>query len=279
MIEEIKIQDLGTKSPYNFEEIFNNSIVNFDEELKPQPIAISIGETLYKGNPFPIPFGTYGNFSCIAGPPKSTKSFLKSLILACCIGGNSNLHADQIRGHNIGKKFIIDIDTEQSEYHAQKVFRRTLEISGGMPDNYVAFSLREYSPEERRAFIKWLIYESKYKNNIAILSIDGIADLINNVNDIEDSNEVLGELLKWTKETNIHIITVLHVNFGTFKLTGHLGSAMEKKAETICLVQKDEFYYKAVPQTCRNKPFDQFYYEINDNNWLPYVVDQTITKY
>lgn len=279
MIEEIKIQDIGTESPFNFEEIYNKSLVNFDEELKPQPIAISIGETNYKGNMYPVPFGTYGNFSCIAGPPKSTKSFLKSLILACCIGGNSNLHADHIKGHNIGNKFIIDIDTEQSEYHAQKVFRRTLEIAGGIPNNYIAFSLREYSPEERRAFIKWLIYESKFKNNTAILSIDGIADLMNNVNDIEDSNHILGELLKWTKETNIHIITVLHVNHETIKLTGHLGSGMEKKAETICLVQKDDFYYKATPQTCRNKPFEPFFYEINQDNWLPYVVNNSTPNY
>jgi hypothetical protein len=33
--------------------------------MKPQPVAISIGSSEYKGTNYPIPFGSYGDFSCI----------------------------------------------------------------------------------------------------------------------------------------------------------------------------------------------------------------------
>lgn len=271
MIETLKIEDIGSVAKIDYKEIYNKSLVSFDEELRPQPIAISFGESEYKNNMYPVPFGTYGNFSAIIGHSKSTKSFLKSLIMACCMGGDSNIYASHIKSHKLENKYLIDIDTEQSEYHAQRVFRRSVEMAGYVSEFYKCFSLRELLPEQRRDFVRWLIYESQYAGKIGILSIDGVADLVNNVNDIEESNLMVGDLLKWTKENNIHIINIIHLNFGTTKPTGHLGSSIIKKAETICLVKREDGISYVVPQDCRNIPFDDFDFEINKNNWLPYV--------
>lgn len=275
----IKIPDLVIKNDteiptgeVDFNALHDAHFVDIDVTLKPQPVAISIGETLYKGNYYPISFGSYGDFSCIVGASKSKKTFLKSMLTACYIGGNSNVFANNIKGHNNDKRFIIDFDTEQSEFHSQRVFRRVAEMVGVNPSFYKPFALRKLSANERLAFIDWIVNESHYKGKIGLMCIDGVADLVNDVNDLEASNHVAQKLLTWSAQEQCHIITVLHRNFGTKKPTGHLGSAVLKKAETVVFVEKEDNYVKVEPEYTRNQPFDPFMFEVKED-WLPYVVD------
>ena len=65
-----------------------------------------------------------------------------------------------------------------------------------------------------------------------LVVIDGIADLVSDVNNLDESSMVIQKLMKWTEELDCHIITVIHSNYGSEKPTGHLGSYLEKKAET-----------------------------------------------
>jgi hypothetical protein len=279
MIElpKIELKPEPETTNLDFKKIHNEQFVNIEEILKPQPVAISIGTSQYKGQNYPIPFGSYGDFSCIVGASKSKKTFLKSLITACYIGGNANLYSTDILGHNVGNKWIIDIDTEQSQFHAQRVFRRVAEMVGVNPINYKPFSLRTLSANERLAFIDWIFNESQYKNNIGLLIIDGVADLVNDVNNLEQSNEMSQKLLEWSGNANCHIITVLHRNFGSKKPTGHLGSAVLKKAETVVFVEKDDENVLVTSEYSRNQPFENFAFTVNDN-WLPMVIDEKIVK-
>jgi hypothetical protein len=279
MIElpKIELKNEPQDVEYNFKQIHDAQFVDIDEVLKPQPVAISIGSSQYKGQKYPIPFGSYGDFSCIVGASKSKKTFLKSLLTACYIGGNSNHFSTEIKGHDVGKKWIIDIDTEQGEFHAQRVFRRVAEMVGTNPANYKPFALRALSANKRLKFIEWIFKESKYKGNIGLLIIDGVADLVNDVNNLEQSNEVAQKLLEWSANEKCHIITVLHRNFGSNKPTGHLGSAVLKKAETVVFVEKEDENVLVTPEYSRNQPFENFAFAVDDN-WLPYVIDEVITK-
>lgn len=276
-IPKIELKANPQEQEIDFAKIHNDQFVNIEEILKPQPVAISIGKSQYKGQDYAIPFGSYGDFSCIVGASKSKKTFLKSLITACYIGGNSNLYSTDIVGHNVGEKWIIDIDTEQSEYHAQRVFRRVAEMVGSNPINYKPFALRTLSATERLKFIDWIFNESKYKGNIGLLIIDGVADLVNDVNNLEQSNEVAQKLLEWSGNENCHIITVLHRNFGSAKPTGHLGSAVLKKAETVVFVEKDDDNVLVTSEYSRNQPFENFAFTVN-GNWLPIVVNEKNLK-
>ena len=275
MIElpKIELKNEPQEQNFDFKKIHDLQFIDIDEVLKPQPVAISIGSSQYKGQNYPIPFGSYGDFSCIVGASKSKKTFLKSLLTACYIGGNSNLYSSEIKGHNVGNKWVIDIDTEQSGYHAQRVFRRVADMVGTNPKNYIPFSLRTLSANERFKFIEWIFTQSKYKGNIGLLIIDGVADLVNDVNSLEQSNEVSQKLLEWSGNENCHIITILHRNFGSNKPTGHLGSAVLKKAETVVFVEKEDNNVLVTSEYSRNQPFENFVFSI-DENWLPYVVDE-----
>lgn len=262
----------------NFQKSHDENFVDIEEEIQAQPVAISVGQSEYKGKMYPVALGSFGDFSCIVGASKGRKTFLKSLIIACGIGGNSNLFSSSIKGHDMKGKYIIDIDTEQSKFHSLRVFRRVAEMVGYNPDNYKPFSLRSMSADERFAFIDWIFTKSQYVGNIGLVSIDGIADLVNDINDLEASNKVTQKLLEWSANEKCHIITILHRNFGTKKPTGHLGSAVLKKAETVIFVEPgDNDFVKVVPEYTRNQPFKEFSFGVN-KDWLPYVVEDELPK-
>lgn len=269
-MERIDINNIN--AGLNFEKIHKDSFIDIRAKLLPPPIAISIGMNPF--NSFPCRFATYGNFSCIVGGSKAKKTYLKSLLIASYIGGKSIDYAPAIKSHRTSDKFIIDVDTEQSDWDAQRVFKRVESLTGGLYKNYKPFYLRKYDYKERLQFVEWLLMESQYKNNIGLLSIDGIADLVSDVNDLEQSNNLTQKLLDWTDKTKCHIITVLHKNFGTTKPTGHLGSSVLKKAETVAMVDKDEadINYSNVnfDDYTRGGSIDNFAFRINEEG-LPIV--------
>lgn len=253
----------------DFKEMLNNALIDPSEELKPQPIAISIGSSNYKGIEYPIPFGSYGDFSCIVGASKSKKTFFKSMIEAGYIGGKSNIYNPSIKGHDSQDKFVISFDTEQSQYHTQRVQRRVLELVGANYELYKTFSLRAYSPKERFDFIDWIVFESDFKDNIGLMSIDGYVDLVTDFNSLEQSTGLTEKLLQWTAKGKMHCTGILHKNFGTAKPVGHVGSSVLKKAETVVFIEKDEEKTIAKCEYSRNQSFEDITFQVDNHDWLP----------
>lgn len=275
-MEKLILNTNTTEDIIDYNDIYNKVIVDLSEVIERQPIALSKGSYTYKGVQYPVPMVSLGNFMCIVGASKSMKSFLKSALISACWNGNSTKYFPDVLNHNLKDKYIADFDTEQGKYHAQKVFRRSSEMVGFVPDNYLPFALRGLSPRERLQFIEWFHFESEYRNNIGLTSIDGVADLVNNVNDLEESNKVVNSLMKMTADTNSAMITVLHKNFGTSKPTGHLGSAVLKKAETVIGIERmpDGLIVEAKADYTRNIPFKDFKYALDDNTFLPYEIQE-----
>jgi len=256
----------------DFAKMMSDSYVDPAEVIQAQPVAISIGTSEYKGETYPIPFGSYGDFSCIVGASKSRKTFFKSMVIAGYIGGNSNHYIPSFKGHKSEGKMVIEFDTEQSKFHTQRVVRRVCDMVGGNYDLYRAFSLRAYSPRERFEFIDWVVFESEFKNNIGLMSIDGYVDLVTDFNSLEQSTELTEKLLKWTSIGNMHCTGVLHKNFNSEKPVGHVGSSVLKKAETVVFVKKEGDHTIVNCEYSRNIPFDPITFNVN-KDWIPEEVD------
>jgi hypothetical protein len=233
------------------------------------PVALSIGEATLGQNVYPIPFGTYGNFSALVAPPKAGKSYFTSLLKAAYIGGNSNAYAPNIKTHREGELFILDFNTEEGLWHASMGAKRVDQIVGNHYENYMPFMLRELDAMERVEFIEYEMYH-KFRGKTGIVVIDGIADLITDVNSLEESNEMTQKLMRWTSELKIHIIVVIHTTFGNTKATGHLGSAITKKAETVCLLEREGDLTKVSFPFCRGFKIDDFNFRL-DNDGLPVI--------
>jgi len=271
MFDKIIIQDDPLEDKLDFKKIELECYINPAKEIQRQPIAISIGESQYKNEMYPIPFGSYGDFSCIVGASKSRKTFVKSMIEAGYIGGDANKYT-HIKGHNNQDKFVISFDTEQSQYHTQRVTKRVLEMVGSNYEYYKSYSLRQYDPLVRFQFIEWVMLESEYRNNLGLVSIDGFVDLITDFNSLEQSTQLTEKLLNWTSITKCHLTGILHKNFGTSKPVGHVGSSILKKAETVLFVENENNLTLAKCEYSRNLPFDNFAIDIN-KDWLPFVTE------
>ena len=99
--------------------------------------------------------------------------------------------------------------------------------------NYHTFGLRTIGFKQRIEFIEYCL---KHKTkNTGLLIIDGIADLVSDVNNLEESNACIQKIMEWSTNYNCHIMCIIHSNYGSSKPTGHLGSLCEKKCKAPCL--------------------------------------------
>jgi hypothetical protein len=241
--------------------------------VKYPPIAISLGNMVLKSNKgnevVRIPIGTYGNFSFIQAPPKSKKTFFISLLSSAYLGDNH--FCGDIRGNRQGRS-LIHFDTEQSDFHSSRVFRRAVDMSS-VTEKYYTFALRELSYFEKIQVIEQSLDQIK---DVGLVIIDGIADLVSDVNDLDQSNQCVQYLMKWTAKYKCHIVTVIHSNFGSSKPTGHLGSFLEKKCETQIELELNTVHKERVNVSCKRSrgfPFEKFSFKINKIG-LPEVIGE-----
>ena len=202
--------------------------------------------------------GTLGNFSASIGKAKSKKTFNVSAIVAAALTNGIVLQYAAALPED--KRKILYVDTEQSPYHCLKVARRILRMAGLPTDrdneNLEFLALRKHTPEERIAIVEQAIYRT---DNIGLVIIDGIRDMVYDINSPSEATCIISKLMQWTDERQIHIHTILHQN----------------KAETVLLVEKDEKDTDVSTVRAahiRAMDFDAFAFRINEEA-LPELLD------
>ena len=275
--EQIAESDEREVLMMQMERIENELYIDPNEEIGHPPVSLSFGEHTMGGVTYPTPIGTFGNLIFVQAPPKSTKTFFVSLLSAAFLGGRSDGYTKGIKGYR-DDKCLLHFDTEQGRFHAQRVFKRVLRMTGLDNECYHTYGLRQLDYDKRVDFIDYCL--SRRVNNPGLVIIDGIADLVSDVNNIDESNKIIKKLMSWTLEYNCTILTVIHSNHGTNKATGHLGSALYKKAETAIQLMPnfDEGYIEVLCKESRNFPFNSFSYKIDDYG-LPSVIDTDLDKF
>ena len=253
--------------------------IDINKKIEHPPVAISFKnkEVVNKDGSvkeFPIPIGTYGNFSFIQAPPKSMKTFFVSLLGSafCNPNGEFTKGMSSFRG----KKHFVHFDTEQGDWHSQRVFKRVEWMNNGLNlDFYHTFALRKIGYRDRIDFIQYYLDCMREEGKeIGLIVIDGIADLVSDANNLEESNLIVQKIMAWSTVYDCHIVTVIHSNFGSDKPTGHLGSFLEKKAETQIQLERDENKFGCITVSCkrsRNTPFESFDFILNENG-LPKII-------
>jgi len=250
-----------------FEEEYEKSFIDLTKEPeRPKPI-ISIGKYEDRGKTYDNPIFTEGEFSCISAPSKTYKSFFKSHLAAIYNSGSSK-YFNQIKGYKTNEFACVDIDTEQGKFHAWKTFNRVVRMADNKVTGYYPFKLRHQTPEQRVDFVDALLASDKIKETIKVVFIDGVADLIPDSNDLVMSQEIASKIMRWTDEYNMHVCVIIHNAYGSLKPTGHLGSTVVKKAETVInlkplYINEDEFtgVIKVIHQFSRGSSFDDFHFK------------------
>ena len=253
--------------------------IDINKKIEHPPVAISFKtkevSTKDGVKSFPNAIGTYGNFSFVQAPPKSMKTFFVSLLGSafCNPKGKFTRGMDSFRDN----KHFVHFDTEQGEWHAQRVFKRIQWMNKGLSlDFYHTFALRKISYRSRIDFIEYYLECMREEGKeIGLVVIDGVADLVSDANNLEESSAIVQKIMAWTTIYNCHIVTVIHSNNGSDKPTGHLGSFLEKKTETQIQLSRDENKLGAITVSCkrsRNTPFEQFDFKL-DEEGLPKVIN------
>lgn len=260
----------------DFSSLYNDCLIDLSEEMPRPEIILSIGNYNYKGEYYPNPIMTAGEFSAIIAQSKAKKSFLKSAFLGAYIGGNANVLFPNIKSHRGEENYtVLDFDTEQGKYYTQRTFRRVQEMAGGIYENYKGFATRHLSSDNRLRLIDYVLSNQAtlFKNPVKLVAIDGIADLVENTNDILMSKEASDYVMRWTYEFNLHITTVIHKSPQTGKPLGHLGTFVLKKAETVIELDiNEDGSVKVTNPYSRGYKFDEFNFDINKDA-LPYLIE------
>lgn len=259
-----------------FEMFKKQCFVDLNKKVSLPPIAISCGYTVNQNKntlkKYPIPMCTYGNFSFIQAPPKSFKTFLVSLISSTYANPNCE-YSGLLKSHRKNEE-LIHFDTEQGKFHSKLVMERVRRMNPNLDFGfYHTYALRELGYKSRIEFIEACLEDLQADGKkIGLVVIDGIADLVAEANNQVEANEIIQKLMTWSTVFNCHIITVIHSNFGTDKPTGHLGSLLEKKAETQIEVKFDSMTAKTLVscKRSRNIPFKDFYFHLDDNKLPKY---------
>tara|TARA_R110000851_G_scaffold133684_1_gene268622 strand:+ start:555 stop:1400 length:846 start_codon:yes stop_codon:yes gene_type:complete len=274
---QLKLTDQQQTEYVLMQSIEEDCFVDTNEKIEYPPVALSLGEKLIKSpqgdSLLPIPIATFGNLSTIQAPPKTKKTFFVSLLASAFLSGKNHFSAD-IKGHR-DNKTLLHIDTEQGKWHASRVFKRTIDMSGMSDvDFYHTYALRTLGYKERIQFIEYCLAH-KFKN-IGLIFIDGIADLVSDVNNLQECNLIVQKLMEWSASYNCHITCVIHSNFGSDKPTGHLGSLLEKKSETQIQLEANTVNKELVTVRCkrsRNFSFDTFSFKVNEKGYPEVVGD------
>lgn len=248
---------------------FIGRIIDLNEEIIEEPPILSVldpdGYTAVHKAVF-----TLDNFSAINGKAKAKKTFFLSLLISASV--KNDIVQNKIYSNlPVNRQNIIWFDTEQSKKHVQRVGKRVIRLAGSDKSNFSISNLRGLDADTMCKIIEAVI-EKTYKYT-SLYVIDGIADLAYENNDEKEARRVVDLLLRWTQDFNIHICTVIHQNKGDNYATGHIGSQIMKKAETVISVARDENDKTKSTVSCdysRDEAFEDFSFHVTDG--LPKVI-------
>lgn len=168
-----------------------------------------------------------------------------------------------------GEQRVLYADTEMEKVNHQRTVRRIYAMAGWNKgedhrDRLDTLTLRKaVNAQDRLKIIIKRIWE--YRPTAVF--IDGIIDLVDDFNDNKECQLRIYQMMALAEKLNIVVWTLLHLNPGSEKSVGHLGSFLERKATDILLTSQD----KDTQMICishekhRFRKIDDINYEVEDD--------------
>lgn len=180
--------------------------------------------------------GSFGNFVAITGKPKSRKSTFAQAIVSAAITNSPQLDFDVRLPAD--KNQVILIDTEQDRNDlAMSLSRLKRQANIGFYQeypNFKVYSVNTLEPEEIQNFIGQMLRENPAAG---LVVIDGLLDLINDMNDVKECRQLMGLIKTWAKTFQCLFVTILHQSKNSGFSIGHLGSFTDRKAQSVLSVE------------------------------------------
>lgn len=210
-----------------------------------------------------IGFGPLGDIQMVKAPQKNGKTFLFALMMAAIL-----------RGEYLGLRCEVEnakvllIDTEQHPRNTQLVYRRVCKIAGisgrERHDQFKAYHFRGKAHDEIRQALIYLIERERP----TVVFLDGVRDIVEDFNDSKESTATVTLMMDTALKYDCSIWSILHVNPGTDKARGHLGTEMQNKVSDVltCLKENtvDGAVFTVEQSDARNRDIQKFSFVIQD---------------
>ena len=244
---------------------------------------------------FDVPCFYRGELVADCGKAKSGKTYFLSILMAACLTEKA-LALERICHTDLKPLRVLWIDTEQSQQSTQEILRERIMplaekshtdltdltdkeslIPEELNEILYAFNLRGLGFGRRKKMTEVAI--RTIKPDIVIL--DGIKDLMTDINDAVLATKIMEKLMALAKELNCCIVCVLHQNKSEQdrNMRGSIGTELTNKAfevfqcEVISENNDKTDTFKVTHTFSRKKKMKQkFYYCINDKGlpeWCP----------
>ena len=235
-----------------------------------------------------------GELVADCGKAKSGKTTFLSALMACATSAHKTLsverHKDEAEGADAAEVQplrVLWIDTEQSQQSTQMILKsRILPLiqgeegrqepsAEGLNDHFFAFNLRGLGYETRKRMVEVGILTV----NPDLVIIDGIKDLMTDINDAVQATLIMEELMALAKAYRCCIVSVLHQNKSEAdrNMRGSIGTELTNKAFEVfqCEVIEDhsgDTTFKVTHTYSRNRKMRQrLYYRLDEHN-LPVLL-------
>lgn len=211
------------------------------------------------------PLAPIGGICGMNGRPGNGKTMSFSTMIAAMLKGEYM----GLRCPMEGEQKVLYADTEMEKVNHQRTVRRIYEMVGWKKgedhrDRLDTLTLRKaVDAKDRLKIIIKRIWE--YKPTAVF--IDGIIDLVDDFNDNKECQLRIYQMMALAEKLNIVVWTLLHLNPGSEKSVGHLGSFLERKATDILLTSQD----KETQMICishekhRFRKIEDINYEVEDD--------------
>lgn len=218
-----------------------------------------------------------GELVAVAGKAKSGKTFISSVLMSLCF-------RDEVLSiQRLGKEplRVLWFDTEQSEESTQDILRNRIipMITGRVyspqssvfsPEGFHVFNLRPDFWQERMPMLEAAMHE--YTPDLVIL--DGIRDLVNDINDGVMAQNVIERLMHLASELRCCIVCVLHQNksLEDKNLRGWIGTELKNKAFEVyeCSKDSDRIFTWKQTDTRKYDIVDKLKYAVGADG-IPYL--------
>ena len=222
----------------------------------------------------------------ITGKAKSGKTYVTSMLMAEGVASpthqtlQTHPHPLPVEGGEIlqraGEKplRVVWYDTEQSDESTQDILcNRIMKMAtnlpsrtGGVGGGFDIFNVRCVDWRQRRALLREAVV--RYKPDLVI--VDGIRDLVNDINDGVLAQEVMEELLQLATSQECCIVCVLHQNKSgeDHNLRGWIGTELMNKAFEVYACEKlmPQRIFKVEQTLTRKYDIEQaLYFEVGED--------------
>jgi hypothetical protein len=190
-----------------------------------------------------VVIATPGNLAAITAQAKVGKSALMQAFTAATMNDSEDIDTLGVKGFNKEGFGVIYFDTEQSKDDFWRAIDRAKRraTTPEIPAWFSSYAIGDLNCHiQRRALAIRMADAQAQFGGIHSVIIDGVADMVLDVNDAEECNHFVAELFNLATTYDCSIICVIHKNPGSDKTRGHLGSQIERKAETNLTLEKED---------------------------------------